>query len=245
MSVFKGRLLLSPCVALAVLVAGLLVSGPASSSRFKWVSPTLRPLGVAEGAKGCIFLLSNETAKGLVATAFATDKGTITSAITDYMRPHLGEINGHETVDWRREAEQYAAVWGTRALVKRALARGMNFTRLNASFAVAKLSGLAGVALGALWTLTQIQNRNACIQVRIGTSAEGANLSWSLVYSREQLTREGREDGPHRAGVWQKKVRLGPDTAVRRHVNLSCSGGKVAAAGGAGAVFDQVKSQLN
>ena len=215
-------------------------------SRFKWVSPTLRPLGVPKGAKSCIFLLSNETAKGLVATAFGTDKGTITSAITDYMRPHLGEINGEQAVNWRSEAEQYADVWAPRVYVKRALARGMNFTRLNASFAVGQLTGLAGVALGALWKLNQIENRDACIQVRIGTSAaEGANLSWSLVYSREQLTREGVEDGLHRAGVWQKKVRLGPDTAVRRHVNLSCSGGQVVAGGGAGAVFDRARSLVN
>jgi hypothetical protein len=214
-------------------------------SRFAWVSPTLRPLGVPAGAKSCVFLLSNETAQGLVATAFSTEKGSVTWAITDYMRAHLGEINGHERVDWRGEAEQHAAVWGTSAYAKQALARGLNLTRLNAAFAVGQLTGLAGVALGAVWKLNQIQNRDACIQVRIGTSAQGANLSWSLVYSSEQLTSAGLKDGLHRAGVWQKKVRIGPDTAVRRHANLSCTSGRVKAAGGAGAVFDQAVSQVN
>lgn len=214
-------------------------------SRFAWVSPTLRPLGVPMGAKSCIWLLSNETARGLVATAFATDTETLTGAITDYLRPHLGEVNGHTTVDWTQEAEQHDTAWASRLVVKRALARSLNFTRLNAAFAVGKLAALSGVALGSLWKLNQIENRGACIQVRIGTSAQGANLSWSLVYSVDQLTATGVREGLHRAGVWKKKERFGPDTAVRRHVNLRCDGGHVVASGSADSVFEGAKSLVN
>lgn len=202
-------------------------------NKFGWVSPTLQNLGGAKGKRGCIFLLSNATANGIVDLALSPDKDNITQVLSEFVSAHLLEIHGEETVDWMQEWADDATVWATKAGVKRAMFRAFNLTRLNAAFTVGRLAGLAGVTYGALWKLNQIRNNDACIQVRVGAnSTGGTKLSWSLVYSAENLTSAGLKDDLHEAGVWKKKViRFAPDRAVRRSTNLSCRAGKVRAFG--------------
>jgi hypothetical protein len=79
------------------------------------------------------------------------------------------------------------------------------------------------------------------MQVRLGVNGNGeARLSWSLVYSMENLRSAGLKDDLHRAGVWKRKVvDFGLDRAVRRSTNLYCKYGKVRASGGSAAeVFE-------
>lgn len=213
---------------------------------FRWVTPSLQDLGVDKVRKGCVMLLSNSAANAIL--DYSIEYGpNITTTLMRLTQPHLLEINGQEAIDWVQEASVDANIWGTRMVVKKTMAQGLNFTRLNAVFTVAKLAALSGVPYGALWGVNQVRNKNACIQIRLGNSSDGGSrLSWSLVYSAENLTNEGLADGLHRAGVWKRKARrLLPDTAVRRSTNLICKDGRPVATGaGAGEVFDGPTSYI-
>jgi hypothetical protein len=210
-------------------------------NKFAWVSPALQSLGGAKGKRGCIFLFSNATANGIVDLALSGTKDNITQVLASFVGPHLLEVYGEEALDWSQEAVADASVWAAKSVAKRAMLRAFNLTRVNGVFTVGKIAALAGVTYGAFWALNQVRNNDACIQVRVGETAGGeSRLSWSLVYSAENLTSEGLKDGLHEAGVWKKKVvDFGVDRAIRRSINLSCRGGKVRAMGGsAGEVFE-------
>lgn len=213
---------------------------------FKWFSPALQPLGVPSGKKGCILLLSNANANAVLDYAIATDKATITSTLANFSGTHIGEVMNDQTVDWSHELQVDLAIAAGKLAAKKMLYRAFNFTRLNLFFVSGEMAGLGGVAYGTFWALNQIRNNNACMQVRIGRGADNwPHLSWSLVYNKQALTDAGLKDGLHKAGVWKKKVQLGPDTAVRKFINLQCSGGKaVATGGGASQVFDGARSAV-
>ena len=219
-------------------------------TKFAWMSPALKPLGVAKGKRGCIMLLSNDASRGILEMAFSDDAGSVTSALQEFITPHIQEIHGEEVIDYGQEALVDGSVWVSLGLlgVKQGMLRAFNMlAKSNAAFNAGTIAGLFGVSYGALWKVNQVVNKKACIQARIGLSADGqANLSWSLVYNKQGLTEEGLKDGLHRAGVWMKKVvDGGVDRAVRKSINLTCDGGKAAASGGsAGAVFDSAISDL-
>ena len=213
---------------------------------FRWVTPSLQGLGVDKGRKGCIMLLSNSAANAVL--DYSIQYGTnVTTTLMRMTRPQLLELNGQPSIDWFQEANVHANIWGTKTVVKKMMLQSMNLTRLNAVFTVARLAALSGVPYGALWGVNQVRNKNACIQIRLGNSADGTSrLSWSLVYSVENLTNEGFNDDLHRAGVWKKKARRYlPDTAIRKSTNLICKYGRpVATGGGAGEVFEGPASYI-
>ncbi|WP_147381452.1 hypothetical protein [Nocardioides immobilis] len=203
-------------------------------TEFRWVTPALRSLRIPAGRRGCILLLSNKTANAIIDFALAHEKETLTSALVKFTGDHLGEVYGEETVDWQEEYQVDKTLSRAKRQAKKALFRALNLTRLNGFYRASEIAALSGVALGAVWALNQIRNRDACIQVRVGHGKDGKpRLSWSLVYSKDQLTAAGIKDGLHKAGVWKKKARtLKVDIAVRKHINLACNRGDVVASGG-------------
>ena len=116
----------------------------------------------------------------------------MTTALAKFVGDHLGEVYGDETVDWAAEYKLDRKLKKAKRQAKKALYRAFNLTRINSFFVAGRVAGLNGIALGAVWGLNQIRNNDACIQVRI---AEGKTnryrLSWSLVYSKDQLTKKG------------------------------------------------------
>ena len=211
---------------------------------FRWVTPSLDNLGVGTGKNGCILLLSNSTANAVL--DYSIEYGpSITKALVLLTKPYLQEIYGRQAVNWAHDQVVNAQIWGAKAIVKRALLKSLNLTRLNGVFTIGRLVGLSGVPLGAFWALNQVRNKNACVQVRIGNADDGGTaLSWSLVYSAENLTSAGLSDDLHRAGAWKKKVRdNAPDVAERKSTNLYCRDGVVRASGAsASAVFSNATS---
>jgi len=213
-------------------------------TKFKWVTPTLHPIGVSKDRNACIFLLSNRVTNALIDYVLDTDKASVTSALATFVGPHLLEIYGEQAIDWAQEAAFDASIWGGKFLAKGKLLKALRLVKYNHIFTAGTIAGMAGVAYGAFWGVKQVRNNNACIQVRIGDGSDGTVLSWSLVYSQEQLTHEGLEDELHKASIWKKKeVDFGIDRAVRRSINLKCNNGNVVASGGgAGEVFDSAVS---
>lgn len=213
-------------------------------TRFKWVTPALESLGVKRGQSGCILMISNSAANAILDRSFELGVG-MTKTLATMLGPYLVEVYGDEALDWAVEAGVDASVWQAKRAAKTALLKALNLTRINAVFTAGQVAGLAGVALGTLWGIKQVRQKNACIQVRIGTTPTGrTKMSWSLVYSKEYLTSAGLKDELHKASVWKKKLRrLAPDTAVRKTINLTCEQGNVVASGGsAGAVFNSANS---
>lgn len=210
-------------------------------TKFRWVSPALKSLGVSAGQNGCILLISNNATNAVVDYALE-HAPNITSALAAMMGPYLVEIYGEEAVDWvKEESLDTVGVWALKREVKSLILKALNLSRINSIYTVGKVAGLTGVAYGSLWALNQVRNKNACMQVRIGTTSTGrTKLSWSLVYSKENLTDEALADRLHEASVWKKKiVNNGFDKAVRQSINLRCDQGRVVASGGgAGKVFE-------
>jgi hypothetical protein len=213
-------------------------------TKFRWVTPARESLGVSKGAESCILLLSNRATNAVIDFALEHDRESITSALTAFTGSHLSEIYGEHSVDWELERQREEQLDQAMRDVKKAILRAYNLTKVNNIFTVGEVVALSGVPLVALWSLNQIRNKNACIQVGIGgSSSDRISLSWSLVYSRENLTDAGVRDNLHKAGEWKKKVRrFLPDTAVKKPINLSCNGGRVVASGGAGSVLDKAVS---
>lgn len=208
---------------------------------FGWVTPSRESLGVGKETRACILLLSNRTTNSIIDFALDHDKETITTALAAFSKSYLGEQLQQELVDWGEEEARNRKLEQVEKEAKKALLKAYNLTRINRIFTVGKVAALSGVPLAALWGLNQVRNKNACIQLRLGTGSDGAaKLSWSLVYSAENLTNEGLDDGLHKAGVFKKKTRdWGVDTAVRVSTNLRCNYGRVVASGGgSGKVFD-------
>lgn len=210
-------------------------------TKFKWVSPALKSLGVAADKPGCIFLYSNAIANKMADYAFKYDTN-ITTTLERMTAPYIKEIYGKDSVDWVKDRAVDGAVWGASfRYLKKGMRAGLNLSRLNAIFAVGKLAGLNAIALGGVWKLNQIRNNNACIQMRIGTTSDGSTtMSWSLVYSADQVT----DPKLSFAGTWKRKTGT-IDTAVRAPINLQCSGGSVIADGlPADKVFNDAVSHI-
>ena len=211
------------------------------TTKFKWVTPSLKSLGVAANKPGCIYLYSNGIANKVAdyAIKYGPD---ITTTLQKMTAPYLSEIYGKTAVDWANDKKVDAAVWGAQRYLKKGMRAGLTLSRLNAIFTAGKVAGLNAIALGGVWKLNQIRNKGACIQVRIGTTSTGSTkLSWSLVYSADQVTDEKLSF----AGTWKRKDGV-IDQAVRAPINLQCSEGSVVASGGSAAkVFSGAVSHIS
>ena len=215
------------------------------TTKFEWRTPALDKLGVPKGKRGCILLLSNDTANAVIDFVLKHDKATVTTALAKFAGDHLGEVYGDETVDWTAEYKFDRKLKKAKRQAKKALYRAFNLTRINSFFLAGRVAGLHGVALGAVWALNQIRNNDACVQVRVAEGKTGRyRLSWSLVYSRDQLTKAGLKDDLHYAGTWRRnEKKFALDEAVRANTNLTCDRGDVrATGGGASEVFNDAVS---
>lgn len=211
------------------------------STKFKWVTPAAESIGVPADKPACIFLYSNPIARKVVRYVVRYDT-SVTAALQKMTAPYLKEIYGRTAVNWVEDRTVDDKVWGTQRYLKATMRAGLNLSRLNAIFTAGRVAGLNAIALGGVWKLNQIQNNSACIQVRIGATSTGSTkMSWSLVYSADQVT----DPKISFAGVFKKKDGVIVDNAVKMPINLQCDGGYVVANGGsASKVFDGAISHI-
>jgi hypothetical protein len=212
-------------------------------TKFKWMSVTLDSLGVGKGAKGCIVLMGNTAANAVLDFALEHDKATVTATLAHFFGDHLGEVHGEKSNDWQAEYQLDRSQTRAKKEARKKIYRAFGLARYNNIFLAGEVAGLNGIAIGSLFGMNQLRNNDACIQVRVGNGTTGIpKLSWSLIYSKDQLTKAGVADNLHRASVYQRKDGFLVDKAVKRVTNLSCTGGRVTAEGSASEVFESAKS---
>jgi hypothetical protein len=206
------------------------------AATFGWRHVTRSKTSVRSGEHACVFLVGNRLTRQLLDV---TSKHGVTIG-----KAFAGTVLRSLVQDYKGEAAKGAAGWmAKRVLLKRmAAAVGANADRFAPITMVGKFAGLLGVPLAGLWTVNQIKNNDACLQVIVDRDGSDLKVDWSMVYAHSS------DPGLTRAKVYKKVAkRFSPDGVEAVKLGLTCtkSGTVRVSSGQSGAMSGKVTSFLD